>query len=68
VFGDDRFVTVANAEVLVREFVEQAGLGKDSFVAKPRAQLAVSSAVRLACTTARPVTTDFDLHVNPTRG
>lgn len=49
-FGEDRIATAANAEVLVRDFVDQPDLGKESFLTKLRGQLLASprEAIRLA--------------------
>lgn len=49
-FGEDRIATAANAGVLVRDFVNQPDVGKDSFLTKLRGQLSASppEAVRLA--------------------
>lgn len=49
-FGTDRIATAANAEILVRDFVNQPDVGKDSFLTKLRGQLSTSppGAVRLA--------------------
>ncbi|WP_442874466.1 McrB family protein [Amycolatopsis sp. NBC_00438] len=49
-FDDDHISTADNADILVRDFVEQPDLGKDSFLTKLRGQLSASppAAVRLA--------------------
>jgi MoxR-like ATPase len=49
-FGEDRIVTAANADILVRDFVDQPDMGKNSFSTKLRGQLSASppEAVRLA--------------------
>lgn len=49
-FDDDRIATAANAEILVRDFVDQPDAGKDNFLTKLRGQLSASppEAVRLA--------------------
>lgn len=49
-FGPDRIATAENAEVLIRDFVNQPDAGKDSFLTKLRGQLSASppAAVRLA--------------------
>jgi MoxR-like ATPase len=49
-FGEDRIATAENAEILVRDFVNQPDVGKDSFLTKLRRQLSTSppAAVRLA--------------------
>jgi hypothetical protein len=49
-FGQERVAALANAEVLIRDFVEQPDLGKDDFLTKVGGQLSASppGAVRLA--------------------
>jgi MoxR-like ATPase len=49
-FGDGRVATVENAALLVRDFVDQPDVGRDSFLTKLRGQLSASppEAVRLA--------------------
>jgi MoxR-like ATPase len=49
-FDDDRISTLANVEVLVRDFVQQPDLGEGTFLSKLRGQLATAppGAVQLA--------------------